>query len=208
MQGSTHGESTAREGRPATGRSDLHRRLRAATAEHHDRLERALDLLSPELSLERYRRVLLALHGFYAPLEARLRSFEPLTPRLAVALPRRAPLLEADLAVLGAWPAGAECRDLPSLRSTRDVAGSLYVLEGAALGGQVLARALRERWPACAGTAFFHGDGPSTQRRWRTVLHWLAAVGATDAHADELVAAAIATFTALERWTRRAGAHA
>src|SRR5688500_15811320 len=168
---------------PPTGTS-LRRELRHATGPDHRRLEAALDLQSPELSFERYRRVLAAFHGFYAPLEARFRRFGPVTPRLGFALPQRARLLELDLVALGAPAADTGCEDLPEIATTAELAGRLYVLEGAALGGQVLARSLARRWQLTPGTgaAFFFGDGPvATKRRWALVLDWLERVAGSGA---------------------------
>ena len=189
--------------------TSLHLELRNATGPDHRRLEAALDLQSRELSLERYRRVLAAFHGFYAPLEARFRRFGPVTPPLGFALPQRARLLALDLVALGAQAADSHCDDLPEIATTAELAGRLYVLEGAALGGQVLARSLARRWQLTPGTgaAFFFGDGPvATKRRWALVLDWLERVACSGAGAGEAVAAATATFVALEHWVAAQGA--
>ena len=183
--------------------------MRDATEPDHRRLEAALALQSPELSFERYRRVLAAFHGFYSPLEARIRRFGPVAPPLGFALPERARRLELDLAALGVPAATACCEDLPELTTTAELAGCLYVLEGAALGGQVLARSLASRWQLTpsTGLAFFYGDGPvATKRRWELVLDWLERAGRAGADARAAVAAASATFIALERWAAVQGA--
>lgn len=189
--------------------TNLHRRLRSATEPDHRRLEAALDLTSPELSFERYCRVLAAFYGFYAPLEVRFRRFGPGAPPLGFPLPDRARLLELDLTALGAPAAVARCEDLPEIATTAELAGCLYVLEGAALGGQVLARSLATRWQLTpsTGTAFFFGDGPrATKRRWALVLDWLERASRAGADASAAVAAASATFLALERWAVLQGA--
>jgi heme oxygenase (biliverdin-IX-beta and delta-forming) len=194
--------------RQPTGTS-LRRELRHATEADHRRLEAALDLQSPDLSFERYRRVLAAFHGFYAPLEARFLSFGPATPPLGFALPQRARLLELDLVALGTPAADISCEDLPEIATTAELAGRLYVLEGAALGGQVLARSLARRWQLTPGTgaAFFFGDGAAAaKRRWALVLDWLERVAGSGASAGEAVAAAAATFSALEHWVTAQGA--
>ncbi|WP_261567368.1 biliverdin-producing heme oxygenase [Frankia gtarii] len=61
-----HGDSSA----PAF--PDVMAVLRQRTAEVHTRLENALELLSPDLSVSRYRDVLMRMHGFYDALEPRL----------------------------------------------------------------------------------------------------------------------------------------
>lgn len=77
-------------------------RLRQATAPMHHALEAGLDLLAPDLSRGRYRRVLEAFHGFHVVLEAELRR-GPWTLGSVDLLPepRRATLLRRDLIALG-----------------------------------------------------------------------------------------------------------
>ena len=168
----------------------------------HRRLESALKLLDPQLTRDRYCRVLGAFHGFYAPLEAQFRHFRRSTKlTLGFALPRRAALLRADLELLGWSPAASDDEPLREIQSIAEFAGRLYVVEGAALGGQVLARSLGGRWQLQrnSGLAFFTGSGVlETGRRWARVLTWLESVAQSGAKVRDMVAAASATFRALE----------
>ena len=172
----------------------FHLRLRRETAPHHQTLERQLDLLDPELSLHRYRLVLESFHGFYAAVESELPRLVATTPSLGFPLRARAELLERDLLALGlsrsdiaGLPRSAA---LPRLRRTEHLAGCLYVLEGACLGGQIIAKALRGRLPLTNdhGLSFFVGDGSRTGARWRLVLGWLEDLVRRGALADEIVA--------------------
>ena len=176
---------------------DLRGRLRAATSDVHARLERRVALLDPGLDLARYRAVLAAFLGFHAPLEPRLAA-APLPP-----LPRAA-RLEADLAFLGATAGELtrvpRCATLPRFDGPA-LGGCLYVIEGAALGGRVVSRALEARLglgPA-GGASFFRGE-PCEAERFPAVLAWLAALGAD---ADAIVAGARATFVAFDGWLSR-----
>ena len=95
------------------------------------------------------------------------------------------------------------------MATTAELIGCLYVLEGAALGGQVLARSLGSRWQLTpsTGVAFFYGDGPvATKRRWALVLDWLERAGRAGTDARAAVAGASATFLALGRWAAVQGA--
>ena len=179
----------------------IHQCLRDSTRADHLRLESVLNLLDPELTRERYRRVLGAFHGFYAPLEAQFRRFRRSTALTSgFSLPRRAALLEADLESLGWPPAASSDEPLPEIQSMAEFAGRLYVVEGAALGGQVLARGLADRWSLqpCSGLAFFTGSGAHTGRRWKRVLAWLESLAQSGANSRDIVAAASATFRSLE----------
>lgn len=180
----------------------IHQCLRDSTRADHLRLESALNLLDPALTRDRYRLVLGTFLEFYAPLEAQFRRFRRSTTlTLGFALPRRAALLRADLELLGGSPAPSDGEPLREIQSISEFAGRLYVVEGAALGGQVLARSLGGRWQLQrnSGLAFFTGSGvPETGRRWARVLSWLESVAQSGAEARDVMAAASATFRALE----------
>src|SRR5437764_995185 len=86
--------------------------------------------------------------------------------------------------------------------------GCLYVLEGACLGGQIIARALRGRLPLTNdhGLSFFVGDGSRTGARWKLVLGWLEDLVRRGALAEEIVASARETFCSLGCWVELMGA--
>ena len=83
-----------------------------------------------------------------------------------------------------------------------DLAGSLYVLEGACLGGQVLGPLLHRRLGLAkgSGAAFFTGDEERTLPRWTVVVAWLDGLPRTGASPAEIIRAATATFAAFARW--------
>ena len=161
------------------GASPLRQELRRETADLHRRLEIDLGLLESELSLDRYRRVLEFFFGFYAPVEAGLARVASAGPPLGFPLRARTALIESDLLSLGLSRRELadlpRCADLPRLSCPEDLAGCLYVLEGACLGGQVIAPALRERLGVAkgSGASFFIGDAEGTSARWRLFLAWL-----------------------------------
>ncbi len=100
------------------------------------------------------------------------------------------------------------CLDAPTCRGCRaleELAGCLYVLEGACLGGQVIAPALRERLGVAkgSGASFFTGDAEGTPARWRLFLAWLEGLARAGSATAEIVASARATFLAFARWVER-----
>jgi heme oxygenase len=132
-------------------------RLRQATKAAHHRLDHhplLAALLDPAIDLERYGDGLAALHGVFSAAEnlvAGLNTIDfPHCPRT--------PALDADLANLGRLPLPFAGR-----LSGPDTAGAriglLYVLEGSALGGQVLARQLRATLGPECPLRFFTGQG-------------------------------------------------
>src|SRR5947207_966676 len=156
------------EGR-SEGPSPIREQLKRATADLHRRLETGMDLLDPDLSLHRYRRTLECCFGFYAPIEAGVARVASASPTLALPLRARTGLIESDLFSLGSSRREVadlpRCVDLPRLSCPEELAGCLYVLEGACLGGRVIAPALRERLGVAqgSGASFFIGDAEGTQ---------------------------------------------
>jgi len=195
----------ATDRRPEGG-STVRQTLKRATADLHRRLETAVGLLESELTIDRYRRVLETFFGFYAPIEAALAHAASAAPPLGLPLRTRAALLETDLLSLGLSRREIadlpRCADLPRLSCPEQVAGCLYVLEGACLGGQMIAPALRERLGVTknSGAAFFTGDGEGTRDRWGLFVAWLEGVARAGSATDDIVASARATFLAFARW--------
>jgi heme oxygenase len=193
------------ERRPA-GDSPLRQQLKRETADLHRRLEIALGLLEPELSIDRYRRVLEFFFGFYAPIEHALAGVAAEGPALGFPLRYRTALIESDLRSLGLSRREIadlpRCTDLPRLSCRAELAGCLYVLEGACLGGQVIARELRERlgFAKDSGAAFFTGDAEETRERWRLFVAWLEGLERAGSVTGEIVASARGTFLAFARW--------
>lgn len=173
----------------------------------HDRIEqngRMASLLSDDLTRDAYRALLARLYGFLAPLEDRL-GRRPEWARLGFDFDarRRVPMLRRDLAVLGG-PAVDDlpvCDDLPAVAGFAAAVGSLYVLEGATLGGRIIARHLHRTLglDAASGAAFFCGRSDDTGALWRAFGRF-AERTVSPAEADAAVAAAAATFDTMNRW--------
>ena len=117
-----------------------------------------------------------SVHGDYGPVEAALAQLAAAGPPLGFPLRARAALIESDLLALGASRPELtdlpRCADLPRLSCREDLAGCLYVLEGACLGGQVIAPVLKRRLGLAkgSGASFFAGDAEATAARWTRVL--------------------------------------
>ena len=183
------------------GASRLHQQLKRETAGLHQRLEAKLGFFEPEFSIHRYVQVLQIFHGFYAPVEASLLRLAAAGPPLGFPLRARSELIESDLLALGLSRRELaelpRCTDLPRLSCPEDLAGCLYVLEGACLGGQVIAPTLHQQLGVDkdSGASFFVGDAEATSARWILVLTWLDALVRAGARSEEIVASACATFS-------------
>ena len=187
--------------------TSLRQRLKRETEGVHQHLEVQLGLLDPSLDVQGYRRVLETFYGFYVPVEIDVTRLGAAEPPLGFPLRARAELIERDLLALGRSPAELAalplCSDRPEPSCFEDLAGCLYVLEGACLGGQVLIPLLHRRLGLAkdSGAAFFAGDEEWTLPRWAVVVAWLDGLPRTGASTAKIITAAKATFDALARWT-------
>ena len=190
----------------ALDETSLRRRLKRETTAVHQHLEAQLGLLDPSLDVHRYRRVLETFYGFYVPVEIDVTRLAAPEPPLGFPLRARAELIERDLLALGRSPADIAALPLWSdrgeLSCVEDLAGCLYVLEGACLGGQVLSPLLHRRLGLTkgSGAAFFAGDEEATLPRWTLFVAWVDGLPRTGASTTQIISAATATFEAFARW--------
>lgn len=185
--------------------ADLLLRLRHSTGPLHDRIEALLQLEAP-MPLARYGRILRGFHEFLQLWEQRVRFAlpEPLRPWFDGR--RRAPLALRDLGDLDV-PHAADlrqsARDAQSLIRMDSPAvawGALYVIEGSALGGQVLVPQLMRHLGLRAdhGARYFHGFGAQTGGLWREFRQRAQqGVGSEEAALSDAVRGAVQTFEAL-----------
>lgn len=184
--------------------------LREATAASHARLETRLGLDADAIGLGRYVALLAGLHSFLGAWETQLSAALPPRLRPWFAARSRRPWARHDLAALGvasAEPGGAAPSPLPiALGTLPAVFGSLYVIEGSALGGLRIARQAQSLWglDATRGASYFHGWGAETGPRWRAFCDLLEAeIGPAPPARAAACAAAVATFDALDSYFHR-----
>lgn len=158
--------------------------------------------LGPALSLASYVQVIQGFDAFLSAWEPRVAAALPERLRPWLARRSRWPMARRDLHRLGAAPTAPSNHHLRRLHLSGKAAafGSLYVLEGSALGGQVIAPRLDRQLnlQPDTGAAYFAGWGPNTGAMWREFRHKLECeVGATDPACAEACGAALQTFDAL-----------
>ena len=186
-----------------TGPTPLSTLLRERTRDAHEQTEAGLNVLGPGLTLEPYARLLGRWHGFESTWQRHAPAVlgEPyFAPR------RKLPLLDTDLRACGR--SAADIAALPAvpdnaLPFTDRVAalGILYVVEGSTLGGQYVAKNIRDRLGLTPdhGIAYFSSYGADVGRRWRETKGLLDAPPFV-ADAEAVVAGAMATFEYLRTW--------
>lgn len=186
----------------------LRDQLRLHTQAQHERIEATLNLPASIRNHDDYARLLGAFYGFYVPLETALLSHEAALSGVGVKLSgrRKAHKVRTDLESLRmsgeAIDELALCPSPPVLPTWRHALGSLYVMEGSTLGGQVIARQLRRHLdlPAALHLQFFSGYGARTGTMWRAFVDSLNAVNLPVEDTADVLQGARETFEALERW--------
>ena len=198
---------------PRAPTSSILARLRTETRDAHKDLERVLDLLGITLTRDLYCRRLGQYHGFYGPLEAALRircamrdeHGDDTSSHIASLIPRlhKTTLLQQDLRQLLVSTTGLPlCHDLPSLETPAEVLGCFYVLEGATLGGRMIAQHIQATLgiTPTTGGSFFEGYAGETGTMWHAMRHILVTCAVDVDTENVIVANAIATFTCLRHW--------
>ncbi|SEW01991.1 biliverdin-producing heme oxygenase [Luteibacter sp. 329MFSha] len=153
--------------------------LREATRDAHEAAEASAGmrrLLAGDLDEAGYRELLAAQLTLFGEWEAERREWlRHVAPRWDYA--SRANALEGDLAAepvadtIGSHPSGS---DAPGRAGgTLDSAeawGELYVIEGSALGGRLIVKMLRERFPHLRHRFYAIGERTAPWRRFQAVL--------------------------------------
>ncbi|WNG41861.1 biliverdin-producing heme oxygenase [Archangium violaceum] len=183
--------------------------LKAETRPHHERAERVVRLMSPDLTLSGYRRHLEALYGLHAPLEAALAErLEGFASELRLAERWKLPWLAEDLRALGHDEASLarlpQLADPPSLPGGPEALGALYVLEGSTLGGQLILRHLTRHFEGVSVGRFvyFRAYGEAVGPMWKAFGEALLRLCPDPALAPRVVRGAQDTFDAFEAWLR------
>lgn len=182
----------------------LFEELKSATRPSHDRLESQLDLLSPDLTREDYIEVLKRFYGVYLAIEPLVMNSEL---KDFYADRKKLPLLTDDLLNLGLNSEELGGIDALSIedqpRTLAELLGTLYVLEGSTLGGQILKLHFGPRFNLTPlnGLSFFCSYGPTTMtmwKNWRAISERIYEEKCLDR--SEIIDHANKTFSALSKW--------
>ena len=138
------------------------------------------------------------MYGFVQPYEMALRRHAAdFGPEWQLEQRYRAALILEDLARVGYPAEPAVCPTPPPLETRAQLLGTMYVLEGSTLGGQVIARQLAAA--GIDGRTFFAGRAERTGPLWKQFCQLLEAAATSD-DADAVVASAVLTFQTLAAW--------
>lgn len=185
--------------------------LRRETRAEHGDLDRHpvfASLLDGTMSLEGYRNLMLAFHGFYLSVE------EPLQQACArhgldlmgFVYEPRAAILAGDLEAIGADAALVK-RKPPAERkihmdAVEALAGALYVFEGSLLGASMMCAstdALLER-TGSKGNAYWKWCREAGSRRWAMTCQLIEKLATTDQAKGRMVDGAQSAFRSFSDW--------
>ncbi|HZZ41345.1 MAG TPA: biliverdin-producing heme oxygenase [Tepidisphaeraceae bacterium] len=183
-------------------------RLRQETHPLHLEVENVLNLAGRSWSLPTITNLLTRFYGFYSPWETQvwnqlgMWNLEPLFQGR-----QKTPSLEHDIQALTAqnvdfqhiprWKGGLDFFDVPTLL------GSMYVIEGSTLGGQLIARQL-EQVPGVAADhiSFFRCYGDDVGKMWREFQNVLQTHATSKQAEDAMIDSANKTFAELAQWLK------
>jgi heme oxygenase len=179
-------------------------RLKEETRHQHVQTEGDVDLMREDFNRDNYRDLLVKFYSFYKPFEAKM-SEAIATNGIEFNHSERLnfPKLEKDLQALGMSDEEISnirtTDELPNLDSGERIFGSLYVIEGSTLGGQVISRHLKQNLEIdeTNGAAFFSGYGRNTGIMWKGFGEAITNFAETSENHDEIIAGANETFEKL-----------
>lgn len=178
--------------------------LKENTGAHHQALENAIPLASVSFTEEQYVALLQAFYGFFSPWEDLARLFSHDSFRVFLEDRTRAHLLVEDLKFFASTPPTTVMAVTGRLDLSTDekLLGSMYVLEGSRLGGQVLAAKIEKelKLNSLDGVRFFRGFGSQTLPRWREFCSVIEEKATGQDKVDEMIHAAQETFSAIHNW--------
>lgn len=183
-------------------RSDIMALLRSRTAPDHERMHRLPAFAALEagtLDRDTYGRLLACMLDFYRDFDACAEGFCGQYPRQTEPyryIPRSV-LIARDLVAMGATPAetagdGPIRFDPPA--SAAALAGMLYVVDGAMLGGSVLSK--QSARFGVAGDGYWQWCRRRAGAQWRDTRDLLARLACSERDIEDMILAARTTFKA------------
>jgi len=180
------------------------KRLKEETRMQHEEVEAAVDVMNQMFDLADYKRLLERFWSFYAAYEPDLPIEELKAAGFDYSDRVKLPMIERDAKVLGLEPNGNGL-ELPDISSVAKAFGSLYVIEGSMLGGQVISRHLKQNLGISTenGGAFYAGYGHETGPMWKAFGESLTRFAEGKDVDNEIVESAKATFASITKWVGR-----
>lgn len=171
--------------------------LKDATQSLHDATEQNFAISTVE-SVSQYIKKLKSLTKFYLSWEPYVLTRLQDESLLFYHERQKLPLLQCDLEYFGINMPEKDSSEI-ELENIAALLGSLYVVEGSTLGGQIISRMLAEKFQirAATGGSYFYSYGENIGRNWQDFCRLLDLHAANDTSAA--IDAAKKTFEALNK---------
>ena len=159
------------------------------------------------LNAAQYVECLRQIYGVVAAWEERAAEVAPLWIRPALIARQRKSLLELDLSWFGVTQKNHSRPMLPEMKDSSSFFGTMYVMEGSTLGGQVIARHVEAvlHLSEGRGYSYFRGHGSQTGSLWKEFCEMLR-LRIPDGQTDAVVISAKAMFNVYGMWMERKSA--
>lgn len=184
--------------------------LRHATHNSHKSLEKLTPFFQADFDRAAYLRWLDLMHGFYRMVDhVVLRSRFSVTTHWQYQ--PRCGLISRDIASLAdrlpseSYDPSDILADIMKLNQTGEVAGMLYVVEGSALGGQIIMKTLQLKVGVTdlMGATFFLPYGNSPHSNWAEYVQLLAELTVNSEQDEAVIYGAVTTFNTLQNWVKQ-----
>lgn len=175
-------------------------KLKEATRRQHEQVESAVDVMNRMFKLGDYKGLIGRFHRFYSAYEPILPIEKLIDAGFNYEPRRKLPALRRDAAALGLnGEEGQPFDGVPQLDTLAKAFGSLYVIEGSTLGGQVISRHLKQRLDLTPenGGAFFNSYGADVGPMWKQFGEAITNFSGDGANDDEMIQSAIDTFESI-----------
>lgn len=184
---------------------NLRERLRHETQMLHEQVEAECNVLRPGFHRHDYIHLLGKLHGWLAAVEPVLATALPPPFQAAFTSRHRADALMADMRYFGVEASSLEIMPWNATNIDELTAlGAMYVVDGSALGGQVILKHLSPTLDISptAGGRYFSGDGQDVRAQFKTFCAQLDAFDDPQS-ADRIMSGAKETFARLLVWMQQ-----
>lgn len=191
---------------------DIMQALRTATDAIHKSVERKTPFFKKGFDRPQYVRWLGDMVGFYSSFERAL-THSGLLAQKGWNYHSRINLLFEDLRQLGqperahATKTNRHVAAILPLHNHPIAAGALYVIEGSALGGQILASRVLKALEISLenGGSFFQPNGPEPRVQWQQFQTQVRGMAVSPQDRQDIVLGAVSTFYAFDAWLTQCG---
>lgn len=179
-------------------------RLKHDTGSVHQYTEKLLiRKLKAIQSASDYAHVLKIFYGFFHPVESLISQYIDISLLPDFHSRGVSDKIRNDLAFLNDTTSTPLCSVLPRIENVLSACGALYVIEGSTLGGQVIAKMLKENCPfpiPDEALTFFRGYNENTLPMWRAFQTFLNNSFQTPEQMTAVTAVAAETFEKMGEW--------